>query len=98
MCGPSDTVRVDVWRHPGKGGGHVVAMPADVADEVRAVTAGAGRPFGMVPVRARVGDTAWASSLFADRASSSYLPALNGDVRRREGITEGDRIRLIVQL
>ena len=50
------------------------------------------RPFGSLPVRAAIGRTSWSTSLFADTRTASYLLPVKADVRRREGIGDGDAV------
>lgn len=66
-------------------------LPLDVADEVRDL---AGEPagFGSVRVHARIGQTVFATSVFPDKASGSYLLPVKKSVRAREGIDDGDRV------
>lgn len=95
---PAATLRfdADVWLHSGEAGWHFVTLPADVADEVRARTE--GRPFGTVPVTAAIDSVSWATSLFADTKSGSYLLPLKAGVRRRAGVAAGDRVTVGLEL
>lgn len=88
----------EVWQHPGDGSWHFITLPADLADETRARTATAPRPFGSVPVRATIGATSWTTSIFADRASGSYLLPVKASVRRDEGVQAGDTVTVILDL
>jgi hypothetical protein len=66
-------------------------LPIEVADEVRDV---AGEPvgFGSVRVHVSIGQTVWATSVFPEKASGSYLLPVKKSVRDREGIDDGDRV------
>lgn len=68
-----------------------VRVPVEVADEVRDL---AGEPtgFGSVRVHVRIGGTAWATSVFPEKASGTYLLPVKKAVRDREGIDDGDRV------
>jgi hypothetical protein len=91
-------VTADVWRHGGSGGWHFVTLPHDVADELRARYADTHGAFGMLAVRATVGSTTWATSLFKDTGSGSYVLPLKADVRRREHIEDGMTVRVRIEL
>jgi hypothetical protein len=82
---------------PAPVGAHAARGPRDAADEIRA-RSGQGTPFGSVAVKATIGATTWRTSLFADRATSSYLLPLKEDVRRHEHITAGERVNVEVEL
>jgi hypothetical protein len=92
------TVYADVWRHPGGAGWHFVTLPTEVADEVRARAEGQHRPFGSLPIEARIGTTSWTTSLFADTKSGSYLLPLKADTRRRARVEEGDTVTVSIAL
>jgi hypothetical protein len=66
-------------------------LPPDVADEVRDL---AGEPagFGSVRVHVRIGQTVFATSVFPEKASGSYLLPVKKSVREKEGIDDGDRV------
>jgi hypothetical protein len=43
-------------------------------------------------VRARIGESRWETSVFADKASGCYLLPVKATVRKAEGISTGDKI------
>ena len=73
------------WRGPAPF--HFVRLPldaADLVDEVRAEVV----YWGVVPVRARIGDTGFTTSMFP-REETWFLPVKDA-VRRAEGVGLGD--------
>lgn len=88
----------EIWRHEGPAGWHFATLPIDVADEVRARSAGAHRPFGSLSVRARIGTTTWTTSIFADTKTSSYLLPVKSHIRHRERLEAGQPIRIQIEL
>lgn len=72
-------------------------LPEDVADAVADI-APDGRGFGSVRVRVTVGKTTWDTSLFPSKDLGTYVLPLKAAVRRAEGITVGDEIRVSVVL
>jgi Domain of unknown function (DUF1905) len=72
-------------------------LPVEVADEVRDV---AGEPagFGSVRVHVRIGETAWATSVFPEKASGSYLLPVKKSVREKEGFDAGDKVTVRLDL
>jgi hypothetical protein len=91
------TFEAEIWLADAEAAWHFVTLPADLADEVRARTAGR-RPFNSVPVRATVGSTSWQTSIFADRKSGSYLLPVKAEVRDREDVRAGDRVSVTLAL
>ena len=52
--------------------------------------AGQTNSFGSIPVRARIGDKSWKTSLFPDKASGCYFLPVKAEVRRAQAISAGD--------
>lgn len=98
MLADTHTFTADLWLHPGDAGWHFVTLPAELADEIRAQSAGTARPFGSLPVTVTIGRTSWTTSLFADTGADSYLLPVKADVRRREQLTAGDSVRVTLEL
>ena len=80
-------VRFDapLWQHHG-GTWHFVTMPGDLTDDVKA-RVGGGRGFGSVRVRATIGDTTWATSVFP--ATEGYVLPVKRAVRDAENLDVG---------
>lgn len=82
----------DMWVYQGEGPWHFITLPALVAEEIDAEFAGLKRPFGSLSVEATVGVTTWATSIFKDSKSGSYLLPVKKSVRMAERVVEGDRL------
>jgi hypothetical protein len=80
------------------GSWHFLALPGEESDDVRARAPESA--FGSVKVTATIGDTTWSTSLFPDAASGCYLLPVKADVRRRQGIEDGDHatVHLVVHV
>ncbi|MFA9269806.1 MAG: DUF1905 domain-containing protein [Baekduiaceae bacterium] len=82
-----------MWRTAGKAAWHFITLPEEVADEIEFRFGHAGG-FGSVPVRPTIGTSTWETSVFPDTKRGSYLLPVKGDVRRKEGVGEGDVVTL----
>ncbi|MEU9475826.1 DUF1905 domain-containing protein [Streptomyces sp. NPDC048191] len=80
--------RVVEWRGPAPY--YFVAVPDAESADVRDVAALASYGWGVIPVEARVGATAFTTSLFP--RDGGYLLPLKNAVRRPEGIAAGDEV------
>ena len=56
------------------------------------------RAFGSLRVTASLGSSRWSTSVFADARSSSYLLPIKAEVRRHEGIKDGDTATIRLEL
>ncbi|REJ04648.1 DUF1905 domain-containing protein [Microbacterium bovistercoris] len=64
-------------------------MPEDLSQEIRELPS-PPRGFGSLRVRARIGDTEWATSIFPGR--DGYVLPLKKQVRSAEAIEEGGTV------
>lgn len=74
------------WRGPAPH--HFVAVSDEVADEIAEVAARVSYGWGVVPVRARIGDTEFTTSLFP--RDGGYLVPIKQSVRTAEALQVGD--------
>ena len=52
------------------------------------------RGFGSVRVRARIGGSRWATSIFPDTKAGTYLLPVKAAIRKAEGLSDGDPVRV----
>ncbi|MEZ5996252.1 MAG: DUF1905 domain-containing protein [Hyphomonadaceae bacterium] len=88
----------ELWRSPGEAGWHFVTLPKQTSDEMRALTQGMRNPFGSLRVIARTGKTTWRTSVFADTKAGAFLLPVKADVRRKEKLAPGARVRVRVEI
>jgi len=72
-------------------------LPHDVSDEI------AERPrppsgFGAVPVRVRLGDSTWETSIFPGVDEGAYVLPIKKAVRAKAGVEVGDTVAIRVEL
>lgn len=77
---------------PARGSWHFMTIDPQTAVEIRYEALGRIGGFGSVKVLATIGGTRWSTSLFPHKESGGFLLPLKADVRRREGLAEGDTV------
>jgi hypothetical protein len=87
----------ELWRHTGTAAWHFVTLPKDVSMRIRKLTGGSLN-FGSLRVTARIGKTSWRTSVFYDTKAGSFLLPVKAEVRRKEGVSSGDRMKVGVEL
>ena len=80
----------EVWSWRGPSPYHFVTVPDDESAELQATASLVTYGWGMVPVRARVGQTRWTTSLFPK--NGGYILPLKDLVRNAESIDVGDTV------
>lgn len=106
----SDTIEVTAplwrWSSDGSpaGGWYFVTVDGTAGEALAAHEAmrrlelGRGRGFGSVKVRARIGDSEWATSVFPSKHHQGFVLPIKAAVRRAEGLAEGDPVSLTLAL
>ena len=88
-----------MWLAESTGSWHFVSLPEEVADQIRGLTDAAPRPgFGSVRVSARIGGTAWRTSVFPDAKRGTYVLPVKQPVRRAEDVSAGDVVTVALRL
>lgn len=93
-----------LWRWSGGNGGNWFFLTIDGADGdmlsatrlMRRLETGAARGFGSIRVTARIGKSAWSTSVFPQKEGGWVLPVKSA-IRRSEGIDEGDVVELVLE-
>ncbi len=71
-----------------------VILSGDVVGEIHYAAMGRTGGFGSVKVRATIGDTTWETSVFPSKSSGGFVLPVKAAVRKAEGLSEGDDVRL----
>ena len=80
----------DIWFWKGPAPWHFVTVPDEECAELEATSAFVSYGWGMIPVRARVGSTEWATSLWPK--DGAYLVPVKAAVRTAERLDVGDHV------
>lgn len=82
---------------PGAASWHFITVPVEEAGLIRmAVPRRAG--FGSVRIKARIGETSWATSIFPDAKAGTFLLPIKAEVRKREALTVGEDAKVTLTL
>lgn len=82
------------WRGPAPF--YWLALPADACDYVSAEARLATYGWGAIPVRVRIGDTGWETSLLP--RDGGYVLPVKKEVRSRERFGDGDTVRVAMSI
>jgi len=86
----------EVWYWGGPAPWYFVTMPEPQGRLVAEASPEVSYGWGVIPVTARIGSTVWTTSLFPK--DGRYLVPLRADVRRAEGVDEGDTVTVRVTI
>ena len=93
------TFTTALWEMPTTAAAWVFVTVPTAASEVIKSTPRPPRPgFGSIRVRATIGDTTWATSIFPDSKSGTYVLPVKRLVRDREGLSAGDDMEVHLEV
>ena len=84
--------------YPGMSAWRFVTLPRDITNEIHIRYKNQKKGWGSIPVLVTVGKTSWETSIFPDRKSQSYLLPMKLEIRKKEGILDGDMVALRVSI
>jgi hypothetical protein len=90
--------RAKLWRYSGEAAWHFVTVPTDITENMRAMSQGLRNAFGSLRVIARIGDTEWRTSVFADTNAGAFLLPVKAAVRKKEKIAHGDDADVVLEI
>ena len=82
----------EIWHWRGPAPFHFVTVPEEQAADIQALASDVTYGWGMIPVRVRLGGTAWKTSLFPK--DGGYVLPLKDAVRRAESVELGDTVEV----
>ena len=84
----------ELWYWRGPAPWYFVTVPEEECLLLQEAAALVSYGWGMVPVTARIGGTTWTTSLWPK--DERYVVPLKADVRRAEGLAEGDLTTVVL--
>ena len=76
---------------------YFTSVPLELSEEIREIPR-PYRGFGSVRVRARVGGSEWATSIFPSSSGGTYVLPLKQKVRDAEGLVDGGPVRVRLEV
>lgn len=85
-----------IWCWKGPAPWYFVTVPAEQARALHGISGSVTYGWGMVPVRARIGKTEWATSLFPK--DGSYVVPIKAAVRKAEKLEQDDDVTVRLEV
>jgi hypothetical protein len=86
----------EIWKWVGPAPWYFVTVPPEQCDFLHAASKFVTYGWGMIPVRARIGDTECTTSLFPK--DGLYLVPVKASVRKAERLEEGDKVNVRLEV
>ena len=85
-----------IWHWRGPAPYYFVTVPAEESSDLKAISGAVTYGWGVIPVRARIGQTEFQTSLFPK--AGAYLVPLKDRVRQAENLREGDTVTIQLEV
>ena len=86
----------ELWTWRGPAPFYFVTVPDEHCQDLKAAAKFVTYGWGMIPVRARIGETTWKTSLFPK--NDRYLVPIKASIRKAEKLEEGDHITVSLEI
>lgn len=86
----------EIWFWRGPAPWYFVTIPAEQSYDLSAIARLVSYGWGMIPVRVRIGKTAWKTSLFPK--DGRYILPIKAGVRKAESLDEGDSVTVRLEV
>lgn len=93
---PTFKTQAELWRWKGEAAWHFLTIPLELSKKIKSFET-ERRGFGSIRVEASIGKTTWKTSIFPEKKGTYVLP-VKAAVRKKEGIEEGDTVKLSLTL
>lgn len=77
---------------------HFLTITGEAAARIRAAAPGRSAAWGSVYVSVQLGGTRWQTSVFPSKDAGGFLLPLKAAVRKKEGVSEGDVVSVVLTL
>ena|SRR3989338_1308786 len=90
---PTYKIKSEVWLYPSATAAwHFVSLSKKQSEEIDKKFGDKRHGWNSFPVSVMLGKTKWNTSIFFDKREQAYILPLKADVRKREGVRQGDVI------
>jgi hypothetical protein len=91
-------IKEKVWLYPGATPWHFVSVPKKESEKIKKKFGADARGWGSLPVAVTLGKMKWKTSIFPEKRSGEYILPLKAEVRKKEGVMNGDIISFTIEI
>ena len=87
---------VEIWRTEAPGGWHFVSLPKEISMEIRQTLKLKEQGWGRMNATAKIGQSQWQTAIWFDTKKNTYLLALKAEIRKKENLSIGNKVKVII--
>ena len=85
-----------VWQYSSPGGWYFISLPKRLSREIRKYFQKEEEGWGRLKAIAKIGESEWETAIWFDTKSSTYLLPLKADIRKREELEAGKKVKAAI--
>jgi len=93
----SFTGEIWLWQAE-KAAWHMITLPVEISEDIKAFTKHLARGFKSVKVEARIGETSWKTSIFPSNELGAYILPIKKSVRTAEDIGVASSVKVELRI
>ncbi len=86
------------WQHTSPGGWCFISLPTIMAAEIRTALQSEEEGWGRLKALAKTGNSEWKTAIWFDTKMNTYLLPIKAEIRKKEAISAGKTIQVILWL
>lgn len=86
------------WQYQGKGAWHFISLPLRLAKEIRDNLKWQEEGWGRMKAKAQIGNSEWETAIWFDTKAKTYLLPLKAEIRKKEKIEVGKKVKVAVYI
>lgn len=84
------------WKYISPSSWHFISLPIDISTEIRENLKSEEQGWGRLKAIAKIGSTEWTTAIWFDTKHKTYLLPLKSEIRKKENITEEQKITVYI--
>lgn len=87
-----------VWKYEGPNGWYFASVPQDQSKEIRKLHQDSEEGWGRLKSEIKINESMWKTSIWFDTKHDCFLVPIKASVRKKEGITDGSEVQVILKI
>ena len=88
----------EAWQYAGKGAWIFVSLPQKLSKEIRAHFKAHEEGWGRLKATACIGASEWKTAIWFDTKANTYILPLKAEIRKKENVVAGKKVKVIVTI
>lgn len=88
----------EAWQYTGKGAWVFISLPRRMSKEIRKYFKHEEEGWGRLKATAQIGNTEWKTAVWFDTKANAYILPLKSEIRKKEDVGAGKKVKVIIRI